>query len=168
MEKTLESAFYMIKQKISKASSLSEKTTWADTDLIIVEDGADTKKMTVATLKVLIRAIPTVTPYTETIIVTTAQTVLVNSFTSSVIGKSLISFSGAADVASFTGMIELKILLNGVQKSKASYYYNASGYPQPQVIAQLSLVIGDIVTFAIVQSSGSNKSFVCNMEVTIL
>lgn len=62
MEKTLESAFYMIKQKISKASSLSEKTTWADTDLIVIEDGIDTKKMTVATLKGLLSVVGTFSP----------------------------------------------------------------------------------------------------------
>lgn len=46
-----------------KIASLTAKTTWADTDLIIVEDGADTKKMTVATLKSLLFAIPSCRTY---------------------------------------------------------------------------------------------------------
>ena len=44
-----------------KIANLTAKTTWADTDIIIVEDSSDTKKMTVATLKSLIGVNPTFT-----------------------------------------------------------------------------------------------------------
>lgn len=40
--------------KATKPSLLSANTTWADTDLILVEDGTGVKKMTVATLKGLL------------------------------------------------------------------------------------------------------------------
>lgn len=44
-----------------KIANLTAKTTWADTDIIIVEDSSDTKKMTVATLKSLLNTPPTPT-----------------------------------------------------------------------------------------------------------
>ena len=49
-------------------AALPAKTTWADTDIIIIQDGADTKKMTVAKLKELMGvALQTVGTFTPVI-----------------------------------------------------------------------------------------------------
>jgi len=44
-----------------KLANLTAKATWTDTDIIIIEDSSDTKKMTVATLKSLIGTQPVFT-----------------------------------------------------------------------------------------------------------
>lgn len=52
--------------------ALPAKTTWADTDLIIIQDGSDTKKMTVSKLKELMGvALQVVGTFTPTIAGTT-------------------------------------------------------------------------------------------------
>lgn len=109
------------------------------------------------------------TAYSESkTVITATNTPLTLVVTAPYAGIVVITMGETVNEAAFSGVIEGKIMVGGVQKVRTANKYASTDYPAPQTTWIGVVANGAVITFAALHTKGSNAAMVFDVNVAFM